>query len=264
MTQTETQTDKLIHFKTGIYPLYKKIMLEEVQSWLRELVNTIAIPMTFFLAFGLGLREYIADVDGYPYMSFLAPGLITLTILLEAYRAGAWGMWLDRWHQGVIDEHRIKPIYAHDIIIGEICGGFTLALIKGALVAGVFMLLTPLEIQWMNLWPYLSYMVAGSILFTCVGTSIGTIFSKPDQIARTQTIIITPLLYIGGLFFPIESFPDEILPIIQWLPTTALFHGGRQALLAGTLDPFYLSVIWVTAIASFALGTWIFQTKVSE
>lgn len=253
-----------LHLRHGILPLYKKVLRQESQSWLAETLTTVSIPLTFFLAFGLGLRGYITNVGDVPYIAFLAPGLITLTIMLEAYRTGAWGLWLDRWLQKMIDEYRIKPISTSDIIIGEILGGFTVAIIKGLIVAVILQFLAPVSLPWQNLLPYLAYVFPGCILFTCVGTMVGTLFRKPDQIAQTQTIVITPLLYLGGLFFPIDVFPGWLLPMVRWLPTTALFDGGRAAILAGTMDVRYLLLLWGAAILSFWGSTVLFNKKLSE
>jgi lipooligosaccharide transport system permease protein len=254
----------LLHFRNGILPLCSKVIQVEMQSWLNELVTVLAVPLTFFLAFGLGLRGYIADIEGMSYTTFITPGLISMTILLEAYRTGAWGLWMDRWHQGMLDEYRIKPITTSDIIIGEILGGFVVALVKGTIVGLVLLWMTGLEMVWGNLLPYLAFMFPGCILFTCVGALVGTTFAKPDHIAQTQTIFITPLLYLGGVFFPIHSFPQWLIPFIQWLPTTAVFEGGRQALLTGTIEPAYLLGLMAAAGLSFLLSTMMFNRKLSE
>lgn len=253
-----------LHFKRGILPLCEKVLRQEAQGWLNETINVIAIPLTFFLAFGLGLRSYIKDIDGTPYLEFIMPGLISMTILLEAYRTGAWGMWLDRWHQGMLNEYRIKPITTSDIIIGQMLGGFIVALLKGSIVAATLFLLTPVTLNWQHLGPYMLFMLSGSMLFTCVGTMVGSSFPKPDQIAQTQTIFITPLLYLGGVFFPIHAFPDWLVPIVSWLPTTAVFEGGRTALLNGTVDVQALVLVSGFAILSFMLATYSFNKKLSE
>src|SRR5688572_4190819 len=156
----------LVYFRRGVWPIAHKVLLQESQGWVNEAVNTVAIPLTFFLAFGLGLSGYIANVDGVPYMAFLTPGLITMTILMEAYRTGAWGLWLDRWHQKMLDEYRIKPIHTTDIIMGEIIGGFAVALIKGILVAAILLLFSPVPIQWSSLPLYFALVFPGCIFFT--------------------------------------------------------------------------------------------------
>ena len=254
----------MIELRRGILPIFQKVIRQEMQGWGNELINTMAIPLTFFLAFGFGLRGYIQDVEGIPYMVFIAPGLITMTIMLEAYRTGSWGLWLDRWHQRMLDEYRIKPVHTSDIIIGEILGGFTVALIKGLIVAAILLMLAPLEIPPENLLLYLGLVFLGCIFFTCVGAMVGTQFQKPDQIAQSQTIFITPLLYLGGLFFPIDAFPAEMLPFVRLLPTTAVFDGGRQVLLTGQTDPQYILVLLVSAVASFFLSTWWFNRQLSR
>jgi lipooligosaccharide transport system permease protein len=254
----------MLHLRRGIVPMFKKVLWQESEGWFIESINTLAIPLTFFLAFGLGLQQYISDVDGMPYMVFVAPGLISMTILLEAYRTGAWGLWLDRWHQHTIDEYRIKPVTTSDIIIGQILGGFFIALIKGLIVALVLLALAPIRFEWAYLVPYLLYLFPGSILFTCLGSMVGTSFSKPDNIAQSQTIFITPLLYMGGLFFPLSAFPEWLQPVINWLPTTGLFDGGRDALLHGAMNWHYLLVLVVSSALSFVGATWLFNHKLSE
>ena len=71
----------LVYFRRGILPIAHKVLLQEAQGWLNETINTIALPFTFFLAFGLGLKGYISNVEGVSYMAFLTPGLITMTIV---------------------------------------------------------------------------------------------------------------------------------------------------------------------------------------
>lgn len=254
----------MLHIRQGILPMCQKVLRREAQDWPVELVAVMATPLTFFLAFGLGLRSYMQEVQGVSYMEFVTPGLISMTILLEAYRTGAWGLWLDRWHQGMLDEYRIKPITTSDIIIGEILGGFIVALVRGGIVALILLTMSPMAWHWSHVFPYLGFMFAGSILFACVGTMMGTHFQKPDQIAQTQTIFVTPLLYLGGVFFPLSAFPDWLQPIIRWLPTTAVFEGGRQALLNGVLNLEALGVVALCAALIFPLATWTFNKKLSE
>ena len=253
-----------IYFRRGVLPIAKKVLQQEAQGWVNETINTMAIPLTFFLAFGLGLQGYISNVNGVPYMAFLTPGLITMTILLEAYRTGAWGVWLDRWHQHVLDEYRIKPVHTTDIIMGEIVGGFLVAMVKGTIVGAILLLFSPVAIHWSALPLYFALVFPACVLFTSLGTMVGTSFPKPDHIAQSQTIFITPLLYLGGLFFPIAALPAAIQPLLRWLPTTAAFEGGRDILLNGRIDPLFIGVIWVSALIGFALATWLFQEKLSE
>ena len=148
--------------------------------------------------------------------------------------------------------------------MGEILGGFLVALIKGIIVALILLLVSPVQIHWMALPLYFALLFPGCIFFTCAGSMVGTSFSKPDHIAQSQTIFITPLLYLGGLFFPISALPQALQSVVVWLPTTAAFEGGRDVLLHGHVSWQYMLVIWLFAIASFVLATWLFTEKLSE
>jgi lipooligosaccharide transport system permease protein len=247
----------VLHPKRGIWPIFKKNLMGETRGWFLELLSTIAVPLSFFLAFGMGLRGNISAVDGVPYMAFITPGLIALTIQLEAFRSGSWNLWLSIRHHKTIDEYRIKPISMADILVGDLMSGFTLAIIKGSLVAITLLLLSPFSITLPKVLAYLAMMFPGAILFTCLGTVMGAVFRRPDQIAQIQSIIITPLLYLGGLFFPISRFPQGIQKVLVWVPTTAIFEGGRQAFLTGHCPLQMLIGLWALAlVAFFATVAW--------
>lgn len=240
-----------LHPRQGIYPIFKQNLLGETKGWFWEILSTISIPLSFYLAFGLGLRSELADIDGLPYMVFMAPGLIALTIQLEAFRTGAWGLWLSCRHHQTIHEYRIKPISMADIILGEILSGFVIALAKGALVAVTLYLLMPYAISLNQLALFISVMFPGAVIFTCAGALVGVTFIRPDQIAQSQAIVITPLLYLGGLFFPVNRFPEPVFAVIRWLPTTAIFEGGRQAFLNQVPDTFYLTCLYILSAGLF-------------
>lgn len=254
-----------LHPRQGIYPIFKQNLLGETKGWFWEILSTIAIPLSFYLAFGLGLRGEISDLDGMPYMVFIAPGLIALTIQLEAFRTGAWGLWLSCRHHQTIHEYRIKPISMADIILGEILSGFIIALLKGALVAAtLFVLMQGSSLTPLNLLSFLGVMFPGAVIFTCCGAMVGVTMMRPDQIAQSQAIVITPLLYLGGLFFPVSRFPDWIYAIIKWLPTTAIFDGGRQAFLTGQPNTFYLVLLYALATGLFLVAVRYCEKKLSQ
>jgi len=115
------------------------------RSLFSELLAVIAYPLTLYLAFGVGLKGYIADVDGIPYSLFIAPGLISMTAVSAAFEESAWSMWFHRRVQRTIEEYRVNPISVYDIVIGKIVSGFSQGAIKGIAVAGVIFMVTPLR-----------------------------------------------------------------------------------------------------------------------
>jgi lipooligosaccharide transport system permease protein len=248
----------------GAFTIWGRDMRVLRRSLFSELLAVIAYPITLYLAFGVGLKGYIADVDGIPYSLFIAPGLISMTAVTAAFDESAWSMWFHRKVQHTIEEYRVNPITVYDIIIGKIVSGFTQGAIKGVAVAVVIFLLTPFRFPAGHFLAYLLFIALGSMIFSCVGTMCGTIIDKPENIGRVQGVVIVPLIFMAGIFFPLSSYPAQILPVIRMFPTTAVFEGARIALLQGTLEPGYVIPAVATAAAAFCLSVWVFNRKIEE
>lgn len=248
----------------GAFSIWGRDMRVLRRSLFSELLAVIVYPLTLYAAFGIGLKGYIADVEGVPYSLFIAPGLISMTAVNAAFDESAWSMWFHRKVQHTIDEYRVNPITVYDIVIGKIMSGFCQGAIKGVAVAVVIFLLTPLRFPSHHLLAYLLYIILGSMIFSCLGTICGTTIDKPENIGRVQAVVIVPLIFMAGIFFPLSSYPAAILPVVRALPTTAIFEGARQALLKGGIDGGYAAILIVTAAVSFALAVYIFNRKIEE
>ena len=111
---------------------------------------------------------------------------------------------------------------------------------------------------------YLLYIFLGSMIFSCVGTMCGTTIDKPENIGRVEAVVIVPLIFMSGVFFPLSSYPAGVLQIINLLPTTAIFEGARRSLLAGELGVGYLTILSLTASVIFALAVYTFNKKIEE
>jgi lipooligosaccharide transport system permease protein len=236
-------------------------MLVLKRNWLSEVATVLAFPLTFFLTFGLGLKGYIQDIEGVPYAVFVVPGLISMTTILAAFDDGAWGMWFHRIVQKTIEEYRVNPITVTDIIIGKIISGFSSGLFKGVSVGIALLFLTGFQFTPAHLLVYLLFMFLGCITFSCLGSLCGTLIDKPENLGRIEAVVIMPIMFLAGLFFPLTAYPDNVLPYIKAIPTTALFDGARIALLSGGVDMIYLGMLIVSAVISFILAVRIFEKK---
>lgn len=240
-----------LSWRKGVWPIAQKVLLQESHGWVMEVITTLVYPLTFLLAFGLGLKGTIEQVNGQPYALFLMPGLIGYTLLLEAFSVSSWGLWLDRWHLGMLDEARIKPVSASSLILGQIFGVGLVAFAKGLITALVLCAV-------LGYWPgsvwnvllFIAHVMPGVLLFVCLGSTVGLLFKKPDHISQSLTILVTPMLYLGGLFFPIAGLPDWLQKIVVWFPTAVFFEGGRAALLTGQWE--WSNLVWVWGLGLLA------------
>ena len=245
----------------GAICVWQRDMLVLRRNWLSEIATVLAFPLTFFLTFGLGLKGYIQDIEGIPYAIFVVPGLISMTAVLAAFDDGAWGMWFHRIVQKTIEEYRVNPITVTDIIVGKIISGFTSGLLKGISVGIALLLLTGFQFTPTYLLVYLLFIFLGCITFSCLGSLCGTLIDKPENLGRIEAVVVMPIIFLAGLFFPLSIYPDDVLPFIKAIPTTALFDGAREALLSGKVAMSYLIMLVVSAIISFGLAVRVFEKK---
>lgn len=245
----------------GAACIWQRDMLVLRRNLSSELATVLSFPLTFFLTFGLGLKGYIQDIEGVPYAIFVVPGLISMTAVLAAFDDSSWGMWFHRIVQKTIEEYRVNPISVTEIIVGKIISGFTSGFFKGMAVGITLFFLTGFQFRPTHLLAYLLYIFLGCIIFSCLGSLCGTLIDKPENLGRVEAVIIMPIIFLAGLFFPLSAYPDRFLPYIKAIPSTALFDGARVALLNGHMIFSYLIILIVSSILSFFMAVYIFEKK---
>ncbi|MFM7469003.1 MAG: ABC transporter permease [Vampirovibrionales bacterium] len=251
-------------FYYGTLPMADRVWRSEWGSFGLKLLSFSAQPLTFYWTFSLGLRPYLETVDGQPYWAFLFPALVANSIWNEAFSQGAWGMWLDRWHQGLVNEYRIKPIHDGWLLFGDLLGGSSIAIVKGLVVFTALLFISHSPwLGWKSLLGWLGFMVPGALLFNTLGTISGLFAPKPDYLSRLLTLVITPLLYLGGLFFPVENYPNALGKLFQWLPSTWLFAHLRQGYQASTTHPSITA--WEYALPWLIVGLlWLWSIRLYQ
>jgi lipooligosaccharide transport system permease protein len=108
------------------------------------------------------------------------------------------------------------------------------------------------------------FLIPGSAFFSCAGIVSGTVMDKPETIGKVEAVLVMPLIFMSGLFFPLSSYPQSVISWVRLLPTTALFEGARKALVTGEIQPLSVLHISVSALLTFAAAVMIFRYKMAE
>jgi len=248
----------------GTLALWRRDLLVLRRSILSEMIAVVAYPLTIYLAFGIGMQGYIGLVEGIPYGLFIAPGLITMTAVNAAYNESVWSLWFHRRVQFTIESYRVTPVSVSEIVIAKILSGFSHGLIKGLAVALVIFTITPFRFPLTSLAAYLFFLIPGSAFFSCAGVISGTLLDKPETIGRVEAVLIMPLIFMSGLFFPLSSYPAAVVPYIRLLPTTALFEGAREAMVTGKFSIPFSANLCLSALIAFIAAVLIFRKKLAE
>ena len=211
---------------------YKTIVRKEVTRILRIWGQTVvppAITMSlYFIIFGNLIGRRIGSMGGFDYMQFIVPGLIMMSVITSSYGnivSSFFGAKFGRH----IEELLISPLSNWVILTGYVTGALMRGMMVGAVVTLVSLFFTSLEIQ--HPWITLSVLVLTAIVFAMAGL-INAIFARKfDDIAIIPTFVLTPLTYLGGVFYSISLLPEFWQKISAFNPILYMVNGFRYGIL---------------------------------
>ena len=185
------------------------ISTKEVRRFTRIWVQTVLPPVIttalYFIIFGNLIGPRIGQMNGFDYMEFIIPGLIMMSVITNCY-ANVVSSFYGSKFQRHIEEMLISPIPNYIILVGYVSGGVARGLMVGIAVTGVSLVFNPLNIH--SIAVMLSMIVLTSILFSLAGLINGVFANSFDDISIIPTFVLTPLTYLGGIFYSISMLPD--------------------------------------------------------
>ncbi len=188
---------------------FNTLVTHEVRRFIRIWPQTLlppAITMTlYFIIFGNLIGSRIGVMSGFNYIDYIAPGIIMMSVINNAY-ANVASSFFSAKFQNHIEELLIAPIPNYLILAGYVAGGAARGLLVGIIVTCVALFFTALPVQ--HIFMTILIVFLSAILFA-LGGFINGIYAKSfDQIAIIPTFILTPLTYLGGVFYSISLLPD--------------------------------------------------------
>lgn len=244
-----TNTEKLTAFKTI---LYKEVM-RFLRIWLQTLVPP-AITMTlYFVIFGNLIGSQIGDLDGFSYIEYIIPGLIMMSVITNSY-SNVVSTFFTAKMFGHIQEMIVSPVPNHIILLGYIGGGMARGLMVGLIVTLVSLFFSSLHIEH----PFITIAIVTltSMLFSIAGL-INAIYAKSfDDITIIPTFVLTPLTYLGGVFYSINMLSEFWQNISLANPVLYMVNGFRYGILGvSDISPyasFSLLLVFILGLYSFA------------
>ena len=244
---------------------FKTIVIKEVNRILRIWGQTLvppAITMTlYFLIFGGLIGSRIGDMGGFSYMEFIVPGLVMMSVIQNSYgniSSSFFGAKFGRH----IEELLVSPMPNWVILLGYVAGAVLRGLMVGCIVLVIAMFFTTVRIP--HPFITLTTVLLGATIFSLAGFVNAAYAKKFDDIAIVPTFILTPLTYLGGVFYSVKLLPDWAQVLTHANPIFYMVNAFRFGLL-GTSDV----SIWVSyalmigfVIALGALGLWLLKKGV--
>ena len=245
------------------FPAIKAIYTFEMARAGRTLMQSIVSPVIstslYFVVFGAAIGSRITEFDGVPYGAFIVPGLVMLTLLTQSVANAAFGIYFPRF-TGTIYEILSAPISAMEIVIGYVGAAATKSIILGLIILATAWLFVPLHVAhpfWM-----IAFLLLTALTFSLLGFIIGIWADGFEKLQIVPLLIITPLTFLGGTFYPINVLPPFWQTVSMFNPVVYLVSGFRWSF----FDISDVSPGISLAVTLFFLGVclvivwWIFKT----
>jgi ABC-2 type transport system permease protein len=211
---------------------YKTIVRKEIVRILRIWGQTIvppAITMSlYFIIFGNLIGRRIGEMGGFDYMQFIVPGLVMMSVITNSYGNMVSSFFGAKFGHH-IEELLISPLPNWVILAGYVTGSLVRGLLVGAVVIAVSLFFTELEVR--HPWVTLSVLVSTAIVFAMAGMVNAIFAEKFDDIAIIPTFVLTPLTYLGGVFYSIALLPDFWQKVSAFNPILYMVNGFRYGML---------------------------------
>jgi len=237
---------------------FKTIVWKEVRRFLRIWVQTLVPPVItislYFVIFGNLIGRRIGDMGGYSYMEFIVPGLIMMAVINNSY-ANVVSSFFSQKYQRSIEELLVSPVPNYVILSGFIIGGVSRGLAIGVIATFVSLFFSGLHMH--NLFITMMVVMMSSIVFSLGGFINAIYANKFDDITIIPTFVLTPLIYLGGVFYSVELLPDFWRVVSQLNPIFYMVNAFRYGILGvsdvNVLYAFMMLVIFTVVLFLFSL-----------
>jgi ABC-2 type transport system permease protein len=216
-----------IAFKT----LVTKEFIRVIRIWVQTIVPP-AITMTlYFIIFGSLIGRRIGSMDGYDYMQYIAPGLIMMAVITNSYGNVVSSFFGAKFARH-IEEMLVAPMSNATIILGHVAGGVIRGLLVGGMVTVVALAFTRLQVQH----PLITFsmVLLSSIIFSLAGFINAVFARKFDDISIIPTFVLTPLTYLGGVFYSISLLPEVWQKVSLFNPILYMVNAFRYGILGAS------------------------------
>ena len=212
----------------GLKTIVTKEVLRVLRIWIQTIVPP-AITMTlYFIIFGNLIGRRIGTMDGFDYMQFIAPGLIMMSVITNSYGNVVSSFFGAKFGRH-IEEMLVSPMSNATIILGHVAGGVLRGLLVGAMVTAIALAFTNLHVEHPLIT--ISMVLLSSIVFALAGFINAVFARKFDDISIVPTFVLTPLTYLGGVFYSISLLPDFWQQVSRANPILYMVNAFRYGIL---------------------------------
>ena len=210
------------------YQATKAIYFHEMDRFRRTLGQSLVSPVLstslYFIVFGSVIGGYVQKIDGISYGSYIVPGLLMLTLLTQSISNTSFGIFFPKFN-GTIYEILAAPISSFEVVLAFVGAGATKTLIVGIVIFITSTFFVEVQVKYPLLMIFLMLIVA--FTFALFGFLIGLLSSNFEQLSVIPTLVITPMVFLGGSLYSLDMLPSFWQTVTYFNPVVYLINGLR-------------------------------------
>jgi ABC-2 type transport system permease protein len=243
----------------AVRAIYVFEMARTGRTLMQSIVSPVLSTSLYFVVFGAAIGSRITEIEGVGYGTFIVPGLIMMMLLTQSTANASFGIYFPRF-VGTIYELLSAPVSFFEIVLGYVGAAATKSIILGLLILATAALFVPLRIAhpaWM-----LVFMVLTAVTFSLLGFIIGIWADGFEKLQFVPLLVITPLVFLGGTFYPVSILPPVWQTITLFNPVVYLVSAFRWSFFEVADVSIGVSVGVTALFLAICLVTvwWIFKT----
>ena len=208
--------------------LVRKEVNRFMRIWVQTLVPPVITTSLYFIVFGNFIGGRIGDMGGFTFMQFIVPGLIMQAVITNSY-SNVSSSFFGQKFQKNIEELLVAPVPTVIIMAGFLVGGMARGLLAGIFVTTISLLFVPINVS--SWWIVLITVLMTSLLFSLAGLLNGLFAKSFDDVSIIPTFVLTPLTYLGGVFYSITLLPRGWQIVSRFNPIVYMISGFRYGFL---------------------------------
>ena len=213
----------------SFYTIFRKDVVRITRIWSQTFLPSVVTSVLYFLVFGSIIGSRVGSFNGFAYMQFIVPGLVMLAVVTNSFSNVATTFFQAKYFSRNIDEILVSPTPPWVIIAGYVAGGMFRGIIVGILVilVSLFFAVPPIH----NIFVIALFLILSSMIFSLGGLVNGIYAKSFDGISIIPTFVLTPLVYLGGVFYSVASLPPLWRTFTYVNPIFYLVNGFRYGFL---------------------------------
>ena len=213
---------------TAYWTITRKECVRFLRIWKQTLLPSVVTTGLYYVIFGTFIGSQIAPISGHTYMQFIVPGLVMMAVITNSFSNVASSFFGSKFQRD-IEELLVSPTPHWVVIAGYVTGGVLRGILVGALVLVVALFFTQLDVY--NWWIVISFLLLTAIVFSLAGLFNAVFAKKFDDTMIVPTFVLTPLTYLGGVFYSVHMLPTLWQAISQANPILYMVSGFRYGFL---------------------------------